>query len=84
MHLFSFDLFWFFCCRSDASVDALVTSPCSDNGVSGVVGAGEGDPVSAKPGNGNEPKCTSGDVGCKQDESISRNLVKYGELIILG
>lgn len=62
-----------FFCRSDASVDALVTSPCSD------VAADNDAPTKAV----DSDMQVSEDV-CSHDESMSRNLVKYGELIILG
>lgn len=61
-----------FFCRSDASVDALVSSPCSD----------------VVADNDAETKAVDSDMQvsdlCSHDESMSRNLVKYGELIILG
>lgn len=71
--------------KSDPLADALVTSPCSDNGVGNVVGASDGDSTSAKTGSVREGMYVDDGVdGCAEDRPVQRNLVKYGELIILG
>lgn len=76
---------WLFYYRSDPLADALVTSPCSDNGVGNVVGASDGDSTSAKTGSVREGMYVDDGVdGCAEDRPVQRNLVKYGELIILG
>lgn len=60
-------------------MDALEPSPCAETGVSTVAA----DADSAE--NGKERSCIDGVMEiCSQDESQSRNLVKYGELVILG